>query len=200
MNISSSQANTKKQSEANISHEVQHFEEKGRINHEGYLPSEEYSRALDYLVIACVDVAFLHDNKILIGKRNVYPKKGWWIIGGRMISGESPVKTAQRKAFQEAGLEIDLTRYVYINAYSTCFAQRSQEPQNNGLHSINLTYLLLLNDHEKEQIKLINTEYEDLRWIKLDQVGSFIDVNDELDRALLQIVQDIQILHHSKFL
>ena len=175
-------------------HEVAHFEEDARINQEGLLPIDLYSRALDYLVIACVDIAFISNDQVLLGKRNTYPKKGWWLIGGRMMAGESPTKAAKRKTYQEAGLDLDLSHFTYINAYSTCFSQRSQEPQNNGLHSVNLTYLVNISDHEKQQIKLIKTEYEDLKWIKLDQVTDLLDLSNEMDIALLRIVEDIKKL------
>lgn len=172
--------------------EVPHFEESGRINKDGLLPTEIYKLALDYLVITCVDIVFLYQNQILLGKRNQYPRKGWWVIGGRMFAGENPKVSVQRKAQQEAGLILNAERFEYINAYSTCFSLRSQEPQNNGLHSVNLTYKTKLTLSEKNQLRLVYSEYDQWQWIELNAVSKLLNSNDELDQALLRIVQDIQ--------
>ncbi|NET06335.1 MAG: NUDIX domain-containing protein [Symploca sp. SIO2B6] len=173
--------------------EVPHFEESGRMNKDGLLPAEIYRLALDYLVITCVDIVFLYQNQILLGKRNQYPRKGWWVIGGRMFAGESPKFSVQRKARQEAGLNLDAERFEYINAYSTCFSLRSQEPQEHGLHSVNLTYKTKLTQTEKNKLQLVHSEYEQWQWFELNAVSKLLDSNNELDRALLRIVQDIQL-------
>jgi ADP-ribose pyrophosphatase YjhB (NUDIX family) len=176
---------------------VPHFEESGRTNPvaaDDRLSAKDFAIALDHLVITCVDLALVHRDRILLAQRNQYPRKSWWLIGGRMIAGETPLQAAQRKAQEEANLShLAPDRFQYLGAYSTCFARRSQPPQSHGLHSVNLTYQLSLTDAEISQIQLIQTEYEPTHeWIRLDQVKPFLTPQDALDQALLAVVLAIK--------
>jgi ADP-ribose pyrophosphatase YjhB (NUDIX family) len=176
---------------------IPHFVEAGRTNPKTVrdrMPEHAYATALDHLVITCVDLAFLHGDCILLARRNTYPRKSWWIIGGRMIAGESPIQTAQRKAAEEAQLpDLAGDRFQFIRAYSTCFTRREQAPMENGSHTVNLTYQVILTDEERQQIQLSHREYEaDYGWVPLTQVRDLVASEDELDQALLQIVHDVQ--------
>lgn len=162
----------------------------------------DYAVALDYLVFTCVDLVFLFHNQILLARRNRYPRKTWWIVGGRMVAGESPLETAQRKAWEEAGLEaLASDRFQFIGVYSTSFAFRAQAPIHHGSHSVNLTYLVELNATEQQALQLVNTEYDaDYRWVDLDQVIELINPDDSFDQALLTIVHDVKAsqLNHDR--
>ncbi|UBF24425.1 NUDIX hydrolase [Kovacikia minuta CCNUW1] len=172
--------------------DVPHFEEEGRVNPitpEDKLPTREYGMALDYLVFTCVDLAFTYRSQILLARRTQYPRKSWWMMGGRMVAGESPIAAAQRKASEEAGLSnLNPERFGYVGVYSTCFAFRQQEPMHHGSHSVNLTYQVVLTEAEKKQMKL-NQEYSDWQWIEFDAVEQLLDFNNILDRALFTVVQ-----------
>ncbi len=176
--------------------QIPHFEETGRINPGttgDRLPKEAYSLALDHLVLTCVDLALIHQGQILLGRRHQYPRKSWWLVGGRMIAGEDPLAAVQRKASEEAGLKLERDRFYYVGVYSTCFAMREQEPQHHGSHTVNLTYQVILNAEEKASLKLSNQEYEaGFQWVELDQVEGLLEQGDRLDQALLQVVHDIQ--------
>jgi ADP-ribose pyrophosphatase YjhB (NUDIX family) len=181
--------------------QVPHFAEVGRFNPKSaadLMPEADYAVALDYLVITCVDLAFVHDGQILLARRNRYPRKTWWIIGGRMVAGESPIATAQRKALEEASLaNLAGDRFHFTGVYSTSFAFREQEPMHHGSHSVNLTYQIELTELEKQLLQLVSSEYEaDYRWVDLEQVIHLIDPNDSLDQALLAIVHDIEAGKH----
>ena len=183
---------------ASTMYKVPHFAEAGRVNPKtaaDRMPEADYAAALDYLVFACVDLVFSYQQQILLARRNHYPRKTWWVVGGRMIAGESPIATAQRKAFEEAGLaNLEGDRFQLIGVYSTSFAYREQEPSHHGSHSVNLTYLVALTEPEKQLLKLTSSEYDaDYQWIELGQVISLINPNDSLDQALLAIVHDVRV-------
>jgi len=190
---------------ASTTYNVLHFAESGRVNPKtaaDRMPEKEYAAALDYLVFTCVDLVFFYQQQILLARRNRYPRKSWWIVGGRMIAGESPLETAQRKASEEAKLEhLASDRFQFVGVYSTSFALREQEPSHNGSHSVNLTYLIELTDAEKQHLRLISTEYEaDYQWVSIDQVIELVNPNDSLDQALLAIVHDVKtrIVNHER--
>lgn len=176
---------------------VPHFEEEGRINRDAsdeskfWLPLDAYAKALDVLVITCVDILFVHQNTVLLGKRNRHPLKGWWVIGGRMFAGESPVDAAWRKAKSEAGVDLERSRFQFFGAYSTVFALRHQEPQHHGLHSLNLAHSIDLTTEEKAQIHLTNTEYDTWTWVQPEEVTHLLNPDHELDRALFQVLEDL---------
>ncbi len=180
--------------------QVPHFEEVGRVNPktaDERLPEQAYSLALDHLVLTCVDLALIHNHQILLAHRNQFPRRSWWLVGGRMIAGEDPLITAQRKASEEAGLSLARDRFHYIGVYSTCFALREQEPRHHGSHTVNLTYQVMLTADEKVSLKLSPQEHGTLyQWIDLDQVEEWLEAGDRIDQALLQAVYDIQQLNY----
>ena len=177
-------------------HDVPHFQETGRLNPVNpydHMSEDVYSTALDFLVFACVDLVFTHQDDVLLAKRNTAPRSSWWMVGGRMTAGEEPKATARRKAQQEAQLtELDPSRFHYVGIYSTCFAARQQAPQHHGSHSLNITYQIELTSAEKEQLRLRSDEYDTWQWFNVDQVQALLDINDAMDRALLEIVEALK--------
>ncbi|XHX79912.1 MAG: NUDIX domain-containing protein [Stenomitos frigidus ULC029] len=176
--------------------DVLHFQEAGRLNPvkpDDRMPEAAYSTALDFLVFACVDLVFTHHNQLLLAKRNTAPRSSWWIVGGRMVAGEEPKATAIRKAWQEANLaNLEANRFQCVGVYSTCFAVRHQTPEYHGSHSVNITYQIELTIEEKEQIKLRSDEYDTWQWVEPNELESVLSPDDDLDRALLTVVRDLQ--------
>ncbi len=145
--------------------EVFHFSEGDRPFSPPFLRDETYGQALDALVIACVDVVLIWGDRVLLGERRQPPRPGWWVIGGRMIHGESPIEAVQRKLKEEAGLgNVAGDRLQFIGVFSTRFSQRGQPPTDHGLHSINLTYRLELTETEAKGIVLDEREYGRSKW------------------------------------
>ena len=173
---------------------VPHFAEPayGAPGDRAYLPAEAYGRALDALTIACVDLAFFDGTgeRLLLGRRRRAPRNDWWLVGGRMFPGERPIATAQRKAAQEASLDIAPERLHFIGVYSTAFAQRWQPPQSAGLHSLNLTYGAQLTAAEQAAIDLDREEYDRWDWVARSTLADHLAPLDTMDRALLQVVAD----------
>lgn len=179
---------------------VQHFQEEGPANLPGskrnlpatptsLLTDLEFSRALDHLVIACVDVILIHQAKVLLAKRNQYPRRDWWMIGGRMQTGESPLQAVIRKIDQETNLgRVASDRLQFMNVYSTCFTKRKQQPQDHGLHSLNLIYRLELTPNEFNSLQLTPLEYEAWEWVASSEIHQFVGDYTILDQALLEIL------------
>lgn len=72
------------------------------------IPKKQYVKILENLPILCVDI-IVRDKKgnYLLVKRVNEPKKGrWWVIGGRVLKGESLEKAAERKVKEETGKRI----------------------------------------------------------------------------------------------
>ena len=56
-----------------------------------FIPLDRYTDILKDLPIFCVDIVIKNDQEeYLLIKRNNEPKKGeWWVIGGRVLKGET---------------------------------------------------------------------------------------------------------------
>ena len=67
------------------------------------IPLNKYSKILEDLPIYCVDIIIKNDKEeYLLIKRNNEPKKGeWWVVGGRVLKGETAKEAAIRKVKQE---------------------------------------------------------------------------------------------------
>ncbi|UJB70132.1 NUDIX hydrolase [Acaryochloris sp. 'Moss Beach'] len=190
----------KKSNPSDQSSEVPHYHEPDRTYQMGLdarLPTEVFSQALDHLVITCVDLVFSHQQQVLLAKRRTYPQKSWWVIGGRMIAGESPLQSAQRKAREEAGLAIATGRFHFMGVYSTCFAHRQQSPQDRGLHSLNLTYVVTLTAPEKQQLCLDPHEYQKWQWYSNREATLQLNASQVMDQLLLSLLDRVNSMQNT---
>lgn len=122
------------------------------------LNDEEYGRALDALVKACVDVVIVHreTKKVLLGNRRVHPQPGLWFIGGRMVPGESPEATAARHVFHDTRLSIPASDFTFVTVASYLWAMRHQPPAENGTADIALTYFCFIDAEQAAKIECGN--------------------------------------------
>jgi len=133
-------------------------------SHAIFLDEETYSKALDSLVIACVDIVLLNDSKIFLAKRKRHPQKDWWIVGGRMSPGESIEQTAQRNSKRELNLELAPNRFKFLTVFSAVWDKRAHKPSENGSHTISIVETIEVTKDETELIS-INDEYEEFKWL-----------------------------------
>ncbi len=97
-----------------------------------------YTQVLDSVTKATNDVIVVHNHKVLLGKRNVYPQKDWWYgCGGRMNVGESTHDSTRRLLRRELAIAIpELSaapgRVETVGHYSFAWRMREQPTQNHG--------------------------------------------------------------------
>lgn len=155
------------------------------------LTNEEYSKVLDNIVITCVDVIVMYIDEVLLIKRKIDPRKDhWWYIGGRMLPGESPIETANRKLRDEAGIISDSSKFIYLNTYSTHFNYREQEPKENGSHTVNITYIYNTYKSSGKNISLSKFEFQEFKWIPLDEISRFLNEENE-DEYIRMTMNDL---------
>ena len=75
-----------------------------------------YRKISSRIPILCVDLIITDElGKYLLVKRKNHPLRGqYWVVGGRILLGESPEEAAYRKAVEEVGLEIVSPRLVGV--------------------------------------------------------------------------------------
>ncbi len=149
------------------------------------LTAEEYGKALDNLVIGCVDVAVIHDGQILLEKRSANPIRGeWWILGGRINKGEELTDTARRKIEQEIGLHVeDKTRFVELGTYNLRWPTRAEPLSNNGCHHLLIAHKIELNDAEKAVVdSFLDNAESTIEWHDIKKSERFVpEMNSIID-------------------
>ncbi len=123
-----------------------------------YIQQDLYDRILYSIPIACVDIAIIRDNEVLLVKRKDAPAKDqWWVPGGRVLKGEMMRDTAKRKAFEEVGMEV--TVGPIIHTAETIF---EDGPNGIPVHSINSCFILF----PKDNIIKLDSHSLDFKWVK----------------------------------
>jgi len=122
------------------------------------IPTEHYKKIIEVLPILCVDIIIKnHNGEYLLIKRANEPLKGqWWVIGGRVLKGESLEQAAKRKVKEEVGLEID-------NVESIGYYEDALETNPFGsaipLHSISVVFSTIIEDE-----KIVTLDYQSSDW------------------------------------
>lgn len=132
--------------------------------HATWMSDEECGMVRDNAVRGSVDCIVVNNGKILLGKRTHEPHPDWWIIGGKIIPGESPKKAMGRKLNEELGLEkIKPSRFRLFGIGSFAWSRRAEPPQENGCHDLSVIMILEISDEEAEKIEP-KDEYEKVDW------------------------------------
>jgi ADP-ribose pyrophosphatase YjhB (NUDIX family) len=129
-----------------------------------FLDRDTYAKALDTLVVACVDIAPVYKGKVLLGKRTRHPQADWFIFGGRMHAGEGVGDSAKRLMKTEMGLTVAEERLTFLTTFSAAWAKRAHAPIDNGTHTTSFTLAIELREEEVERINL-NDEYSEYKFV-----------------------------------
>lgn len=124
------------------------------------IPQELYNSIIANLPIACVDIAIVYDEAVLLVKRRDDPAKGqWWLPGGRVLKGELMRDAAIRKAKEETGVKCFAG--PIIHTAETLFPDG---PNGIPIHSINSCFFMY---PAGSAFKVILDEHQSgYRWIK----------------------------------
>ncbi len=76
------------------------------------IPRLEYAKITKVLPILCIDVILTDEKgRFLLVKRENEPKRNkWWLVGGRVLKGESLRHAVRRKVREETGLLVKDTQ------------------------------------------------------------------------------------------
>jgi ADP-ribose pyrophosphatase YjhB (NUDIX family) len=158
----------------------------------GYAPQPQqtimddvtYAKALDAIVVACVDIALTKNGQILLGKRTRHPQPDWWIVGGRMRAGETFAKAAVRLLYNELRTPITPERLVPLTVFAAAWNQRAFEPVSNGTHTLSVVMTVEVSDEEAQNMRF-NDEYSDHGWTNFATIAG----NEQLHPAVRQVAQ-----------
>jgi ADP-ribose pyrophosphatase YjhB (NUDIX family) len=143
--------------------------EEGYEGSNEFLPSDTYGKILDTIVVACIDILLIHDDKVIIAKRDQYPQADWWLLGGRMRTGETMTQSASRLIKVETALNIEDSRFTYLTSFIAAWKKRAHEPEDNGTHTMSAVFWARIDDSEFEKLQF-NKEYSEWKETTVDEL------------------------------
>ena len=127
--------------------------------------------------IASVDILYTHKNRVLLGRRNNSPAKGFLFNPGSKIQKlETITEAIQRVSNTEVGIEIrDQTRYSFLKATEHIYRDNFHDDAH-GTHYVSLSYKIELTDEEITFIKP-DSQHDTLEWYKIDDARMDTEVH-----------------------
>lgn len=115
------------------------------------IPAEQYKQIIEVLPILCVDVIITNTRgEYLLIKRANEPRKGqWWVIGGRLLKGETLEEAVVRKVWEETSLIVEA---VHPIGYYEAVSQENPFGLAPRLHAVSVVFSTVVDD--RQQIRL----------------------------------------------
>jgi colanic acid biosynthesis protein WcaH len=110
------------------------------------LPAEQYARFMEMMPILCVDIMIQNpEGEYLLIRRSNEPLKGqWWVIGGRVLKGETLKEAAIRKVKEEVGLPV---RHLKLVGYYEDTQEKNPFDLPTPQHSVSVVFSTVV-DHD----------------------------------------------------
>lgn len=119
-----------------------------------------YRQILSVMPIVCIDIVIRNETgQYLLARRKNEPLKGeWWVVGGRILHGESVRKACTRKAREEVGL--DITKLRFLGFYEDVFDKNSfQVP--DPYHTLSVVFEAYV---ATEQYIQLDSQHSEWNW------------------------------------
>jgi colanic acid biosynthesis protein WcaH len=115
------------------------------------IPAEQYQHIIKVLPILCVDVVVKNPRgEYLLIKRANEPRKGqWWVIGGRLLKGETLEEAVVRKVREETSLNVGAPHPI---GYYEAVSQENPFGLAPRLHAVSVVFSTVVDDGQ--QIRL----------------------------------------------
>jgi colanic acid biosynthesis protein WcaH len=115
------------------------------------IPVEDYKKIIASMPILCIDIIIENqDEQYLLLKRANEPLKGdWWVIGGRVLKGETLMEAAIRKLKEEVGIEgLDLR----VHGIYEDFFDKNALDVDSLYHTVSVVFKTKLNTETPIQL------------------------------------------------
>lgn len=138
---------------------------KKNILNNNKIPMSLYKKIVGLMPICCVDIIFKVGKKVYLFKRRYEPAKNkWWLIGGRVLKGESLKNAAIRKVKEEIGVDARILKNV--GTYEAFFATTrfDEKHKKSGAHSIVVCFVV--EPKKKKFVLKLNEEHSKYKTIE----------------------------------
>ena len=138
---------------------------KKNISNKKNIPLRLYKKILEILPIFCVDIILNSGDTVFLFKRAYEPAKGkWWLIGGRVLRGETIEGAVIRKVKEEVGVDAKIRKMVGIYEHFFPVNRFDTAKKKIGTHSICACFLV---EPAKKNFSFrLNEEYTAYKAIK----------------------------------
>jgi colanic acid biosynthesis protein WcaH len=118
-----------------------------------FIPADEYAHIIEVLPILCVDVIVQNSRGeyLLIKRANEPRKDQWWVVGGRVLRGETLEQAAIRKVKEEVGLKVNFMEPI---GYYEDVSETNPFGLSIPLHSVSVVFSTVVDDNQ--QVRLDN--------------------------------------------
>jgi colanic acid biosynthesis protein WcaH len=141
------------------------------------IPANEYAQIIEVLPILCVDVIVQNSmGEYLLVRRANQPLKGqWWVVGGRVLKGETLEQAALRKVREETALEV---KFVQPIGYYEDTDESNPFGRATALHSVSVVFAGVAADDQQVRLDDQSMEWKYAKELPADfRIRSF----DHLD-------------------
>jgi len=109
------------------------------------IPAGQYHQIIEVLPILCVDVVIKNARgECLLIKRANQPRQGeWWVIGGRVLKGETLEQAAVRKVREETSLSVEAVSPI---GYYEALSQENPFGLAPPLHAVSVVFTTVVDD------------------------------------------------------
>ncbi len=143
-----------------------------------FIPESLYRKILAVMPVPCADAVIVNRKAFLLGKRTREPDKGkWWLVGGRIVKGETREKAVVRKVREETGFSrVKVEKELWSS--ETMFKNSFQGPPS---HTIGTVYLVSV---PSRTVPRANEDFHDaFRWFTKIPPGLHPYVTESLRKA-----------------
>jgi colanic acid biosynthesis protein WcaH len=129
--------------------------------HDEPVPAELYTKFLETMPEACVDVVVEHEGAVLLCKRENEPARGeWFWPGSRLCKGEPFEAAAGRVAEEELGLDVIVEEQLGATAHVW---ETSEQSDDVGRHTVVVVYRVTPTDDDTEPV--LDDQHSAYRWV-----------------------------------
>lgn len=146
------------------------------MNDDGFLSNALFSQAVAALPLVSIDLCVTDETgKLLLGKRNNAPAKGWWFTPGARIRKNEPLAQALRRLLRDelALPDAFAARATLMGAWDH-FYPDSAFDANTSTHYVNLPHALALASAELRAWNPpagANAQHGEWCWMPLNQAA-----------------------------
>lgn len=128
-----------------------------------------------------VDVAIIHQEKILLVKRENAPYKGKWVLPGGFVEIDETVeKAAVREAKEETGLDVEILSILGV--YS--------DPKRDERHTVSIAFIAYPKNEIK--VKAQKGEIKEAKWFDLKSIPELGFDHNQIVKDAIEFISSIQ--------
>jgi colanic acid biosynthesis protein WcaH len=138
------------------------------------IPTQQYQQIIEVLPILCVDVVIKNSqDEYLLIKRDNEPRKGeWWVIGGRLLKGETLEQAVVRKVWEETGLNVEAVQPI---GYYEAVSQENPFGQVSRLHAVSVVFSTVIDGNQQIKLDDQSTDWKYAKELPANfQIKSFV--------------------------